>query len=56
MMSEPRVSCHESPRRPMETHILRGLKQEIAEGLARISGEVREAIVFVEDRRSWAFV
>jgi hypothetical protein len=33
----------------MKTQILRGSKQEIAEGLARISGEVREAIVFVED-------
>jgi hypothetical protein len=33
----------------MKTHILRGSKQEIAEGLARISGDVREAIVFVEE-------
>ena len=33
----------------MKTHVLRGSKHEIAEGLARISGEVREAIVFVED-------
>ena len=33
----------------MKTHVLRGSKQEIAEGLARISGEVREAIVFVEE-------
>ena len=33
----------------MKTHILRGSNQEIAGGLARISGEVREAIVFVED-------
>lgn len=33
----------------MKTYVLRGSKQEIAEGLARISGEVREAIVFVEE-------
>jgi hypothetical protein len=33
----------------MRTHILRGSKQEIAESLVRISGEVREAIVFVEE-------
>jgi hypothetical protein len=33
----------------MKTHVLRGSKQEIAEGLARISGEVREAIVFEEE-------
>jgi hypothetical protein len=33
----------------MKTHILRGSKQEIAESLARISGEVREAIVFEEE-------
>ena len=33
----------------MRTHVLRGSKQEIAEGLARIAGEVREAIVFVEE-------
>jgi hypothetical protein len=33
----------------MKTHVLRGSKQEIAEILVRISGEVREAIVFVED-------
>jgi hypothetical protein len=30
-------------------HILRGSKQEIAEWVARIPGEVREAIVFVEE-------
>ena len=30
----------------MKTHVLRGSKQEIVEGLGRISGEVREAIVF----------
>jgi hypothetical protein len=33
----------------MKTYVLRGTKQEIAEGLARIGGEVREAIVFVEE-------
>ena len=33
----------------MKTHVLRGSKQEIAESLARISGEVREAIVFVDE-------
>jgi hypothetical protein len=33
----------------MKAHILKGSKQEIAEGLARISGEVREAIVFEEE-------
>lgn len=33
----------------MKTHILRGSKQEIVEGLSQIDGEVREAIVFVED-------
>lgn len=33
----------------MKTHILRGSKQEIAERLVRISGEVREAIVFEDD-------
>jgi hypothetical protein len=33
----------------MKTHVLRGSKQEIAEGLARINGEVREVIVFEEE-------
>ena len=33
----------------MKTHVLRGSKQEIAESLVRISGEVREAIVFEEE-------
>ena len=33
----------------MQAHVLRGTKQQIAENLARISGEVREAIVFVEE-------
>ena len=30
----------------MKTHVLRGSKQEIAERLIRLRGEVREAIVF----------
>jgi hypothetical protein len=33
----------------MPAHVLRGTKQEIAESLVRIPGEVREAIVFVEE-------
>jgi len=33
----------------MKAHILRGSKQEIAERLVRLSGEVREAIVFEEE-------
>lgn len=33
----------------MKTHVLKGSKQEIAESLVQISGEVREAIVFVEE-------
>lgn len=33
----------------MQAHVLRGTKQQIAEDLARMPGEVREAIVFVED-------
>ena len=33
----------------MKTHVLRGSKQEIVERLVRISGEVREAIVFEEE-------
>jgi len=33
----------------MKTHVLRGSKQEIAENLVLISGEVREAIVFEEE-------
>jgi hypothetical protein len=41
------------PRNPselkMQAHVLRGTKQQIAENLARIPGEVREAIVFVEE-------
>jgi hypothetical protein len=33
----------------MKTHILRGSKEEIAQNLVRISGDVREAIVFEEE-------
>jgi hypothetical protein len=33
----------------MRAHVLRGSKQEIAEDLVRISGNVREAIVFVDE-------
>jgi hypothetical protein len=33
----------------MKTHILRGSKQEIVESLIRMSGEIREAIVFEEE-------
>ncbi len=33
----------------MQTHVLKGSKQEIADNLVRIAGEVREAIVFVEE-------
>jgi hypothetical protein len=33
----------------MTVQVLRGTKQEIAERLARLPGEVREAIVFVEE-------
>ena len=33
----------------MNAQVLRGSKQEIAESVTRIRGEVREAIVFVED-------
>jgi hypothetical protein len=33
----------------MKTLVLRGSKQEIADHLAQISGEVREAIVFVDE-------
>jgi len=33
----------------MSARILRGTKQEIADHLTRLSGEVREAIVFVDD-------
>jgi hypothetical protein len=34
----------------MKTHVLRGSKQEIADRLVRIGGEVCEAIVFEEER------
>ena len=33
----------------MEAHVLRGTKHEIAESVVRMPGEVREAIVFVEE-------
>ena len=33
----------------MPAHVLRGTKQEIADSLVRIPGEVREAIIFVEE-------
>ncbi|NLF08879.1 MAG: hypothetical protein GX594_13005 [Pirellulaceae bacterium] len=33
----------------MSAQILRGSKQEIAQSVAQIPGEVREAIVFVEE-------
>ncbi len=33
----------------MKAQVVKGSKQEIAETVARISGEVREAIVFVEE-------
>ena len=33
----------------MSAPVLRGTKQEIADNLVRIPGEVREAIVFVEE-------
>lgn len=34
---------------PMTTHVLKGSKQEIAERLSQLSGDVREAIVFVDE-------
>ena len=33
----------------MQARVLRGTKQQIAENLARMPGEVREAIVFVDE-------
>lgn len=36
----------------MSPQVLTGTKQEIAESLFRIKGEVREAIVFVEEAAS----
>jgi hypothetical protein len=33
----------------MSALILRGSKQEIAENVARLPGEIREAIVFIEE-------
>jgi alkanesulfonate monooxygenase SsuD/methylene tetrahydromethanopterin reductase-like flavin-dependent oxidoreductase (luciferase family) len=38
----------------MQAHLLKGTKQQIAENLARMPGEVREAIVFVEEPASAA--
>ncbi len=36
----------------MKAHVIKGTKQEIAERLIQISGEVREAIVFEEEPAS----
>ncbi|HXU30005.1 MAG TPA: hypothetical protein VN851_05455 [Thermoanaerobaculia bacterium] len=36
----------------MQTHVLRGTKQQIAENLVRMPGDVREAVVFVEEPAS----
>ena len=33
----------------MSARVLKGSKREIAEGVARLAGEVREAIVFVDE-------
>lgn len=33
----------------MHAHVLTGSKQEIAENLTRLTGEVREAIVFIDE-------
>lgn len=33
----------------MKTHVLRGSKQEIADNIRQISGEIRDVIVFVEE-------
>jgi hypothetical protein len=33
----------------MKTHVLTGSKSEIAETLAKIEGEIRQVIVFVEE-------
>ncbi len=33
----------------MKAHVLKGTKTEIAEGVIRITGEIHEAIVFVEE-------
>jgi hypothetical protein len=33
----------------MQAHVLRGTKQQIAENLAQMPGDVREAIVFVDE-------
>lgn len=34
----------------MKTHVFRGSKEEIAQSLVRLSGTVREAIVFEEEQ------
>lgn len=34
----------------MSAHILKGTKEEIAQQLVQLAGEVREAIVFVDER------
>jgi len=34
----------------MKAHVLRGSKQEIADGVVSLAGDVREAIVFVGAR------
>jgi hypothetical protein len=39
----------------MKTHVLRGSKQEIADNLVRLHGDVREAIVFEDEPTSNAF-
>jgi hypothetical protein len=33
----------------MKTHVLTGTKQEIADKVARLEGDVRQAIVFVDE-------
>jgi hypothetical protein len=44
-----RLDQSQSPRCAMKTHVLKGSKQEIAQRIAQLSGEVREAIVFVDE-------
>lgn len=36
----------------MKTQLLTGSKQEIAERVAALSGNVREAIIFIEDQET----
>ncbi len=36
----------------MKTQLLKGSKQEIVDSISRIHGEVREAIVFIEESAS----